>query len=405
MVLAARALGPAEYGVLILVHTYTVTVGGIVSFPGWHAVVRYGAEAVAADDVPRMMRLLRFTATLELGVGVAAIVAAMALAPWIGPRLGWSDQALAFAVPYSFAVLASVRSTPAGLLQLLGRFGWLGLHNIVAPLVRLLGAAAVVLLHSGLKGFLVVWLSAALAEWLSLWLLGLLALRAHVGADVGHIRKHGVLAENHGLWRFMWSANADITFSELAGRLAPLSVGWMLGPAAAGLYALAQRATVILVQPAQILGQAAFAELARMVAAGASPHAVRHALARTGAIAMAVSVPIFVLMVLFSDPLIRALGGSAYVDAGALMIWLAAARLMLMAGPPTSAALTAMGHPGLSVRANLISSLGLFPLLPLLLWRFAAAGAGLHAVLQAFTVTVLLIAFFLRHTRSGAPVA
>ena len=179
MVLAARALGPAEYGVLILVHTYTMTVGGIVSFPGWHAVVRYGAEAVAADDVPRMMRLLRFTATLELGVGAAAIVAAMALAPWIGQRLGWSDQALAFAVPYSFAVLASVRSTPAGLLQLMGRFGWLGLHNIVAPLVRLLGAAAVVLSHSGLKGFLVVWLSAALAEWLSLWLLGWLALRTH----------------------------------------------------------------------------------------------------------------------------------------------------------------------------------------------------------------------------------
>ncbi|MDX2301005.1 MAG: lipopolysaccharide biosynthesis protein [Xanthomonadaceae bacterium] len=405
MVLVARALGPAEYGVLILVHTYTMTVGGIVSFPGWHAVVRYGAEAVAADDVPRMMRLLRFTATLELGVGVAAIVAAMALAPWIGPRLGWSDQALAFAVPYSFAVLASVRSTPAGLLQLMGRFGWLGLHNIVAPLVRLLGAAAVVLSHSGLKGFLVVWLSAALAEWLSLWLLGWLALRTHGHSTLMSVSLDGIHAENPGLWRFMLAANADIAFSELAGRLAPLTIGWVLGPAAAGLYALAQRATVILVQPAQILGQAAFAELARLVAGGGSPPAVRHALARTGAIALSVSVPIVALMVLFSGQLIRALGGAAYASAATIMIWLVAARLLLMVAPPISAALTAMGQPGLSVRANLFSSLGLLPLLPLLLWQFEVAGAGLHALLQAFMASAMLVLFVLRITRPlAAPV-
>ncbi|WP_231636115.1 hypothetical protein [Novosphingobium sp. ST904] len=59
-----------------------------------------------------------------------------------------------------------------------------------------------------------------------------------------------------------------MTLSELAGRVAPLVVGWVLGPAMAGLYSVAQRATVIIAQPAQILGNTAYAELAHVVADG-----------------------------------------------------------------------------------------------------------------------------------------
>ena len=121
MVIAVRALGARDYGVLILVHTYTVTVGGIIEFPGWHAVVRYGAQAVEGGDRDRLIRLLRLTSLLELGCGALAVVVAATMAPFFGARLGWSPGAMAFAVPYSFAVLATIRSAPSGYLQLVGR--------------------------------------------------------------------------------------------------------------------------------------------------------------------------------------------------------------------------------------------------------------------------------------------
>ena len=76
MVIATHALGPVDYGVLVLVHGFAMTVGGIVEFPGWHAIVRYGAQALAEDDHPRLMRLLRFAALVEGAGGVASIVAA-----------------------------------------------------------------------------------------------------------------------------------------------------------------------------------------------------------------------------------------------------------------------------------------------------------------------------------------
>lgn len=210
MVIAARSLGRADYGMLILVHTYVMAVAGIVEFPGWHAVVRYGAETLVEENPPRLTRLMAYAGGVELACGGLAVVAAAALAPIVGPQLGWSSEAVTFAMPYSLAALATVRATPAGYLQLTGRFDLLGAHNTVAPLVRLAGAAIAAFSHAGLRGFLVVWLIAALAEWVSMWALGLVAVRSRVSRD--HLRGGlgGTPAENPGLWRFMWAPTSTL---------------------------------------------------------------------------------------------------------------------------------------------------------------------------------------------------
>lgn len=398
MAIAARALGPTSYGVLILLHTYTITVGGIVNFPGWHAVVRYGAMANAKSDTHRVIRLLRTVGTVELAAGVAAILCAMALAPIIGPRLGWDQTALHFAGVYSLAVLASVRSTPAGLLQLMRRFDLLGFHNMVAPAVRLVGAVLVLFLGAGLKGFLIAWLVAALAECGALWAMGIVVARRQFGhhALIGGVR--GVRQDNPGIWRFMLAANADVTFSELAGRVAPLTVGWVLGPASAGLYAVAQRVTVIFAQPAQILGQAAYAELARLAAGHGRGLAIRQALLRCIAIALASALPVLALILLFSSQTLGLIAGKGFEAAATVMLLLALARVVQLAAPPVSAALVALGRPAASVTANLLSSLGLWALLPLFMWKWGLAGAGAQAIVQSFVAMLLLGGFIWKAT-------
>jgi len=405
MALATRALGPRDYGILVLVHTYAMTVGGLVAFPGWHAIVRFGAQAVAIDDRPRLARLLRFVGLVEGAGGLLAVIVAALLAPVVGRQLGWSPTAMAFAGPYSLAVLGSIRATPAGYLQLAGRFDLIGAHNLIAPFVRLAGAMWAVGIHAGLRGFLVAWLAAALAEWAVLWTMGVIVARRRLGATPILGGLTGVLAENPGVWRFMFAANADITLGEASARLAPLAVGWTLGPVAAGFYAVGQRVTVVLAQPAQILGQAAYAELARLAAGGGRGAEVRQALLRCLFVAGAVAVPVLALIAIFSRELAVLVGGRAFATAGGIILWLALARTMLLFAPPTSAALTALGRPGLSVIANLAAGVGLLGLLPPMLIWLGLTGAGLHALLTAVAASGLLAGFLWRETRGPSRAA
>ena len=399
MIIAARALGPADYGVLMLVHTFAMTVGGIVEFPGWHAIVRYGAEALAAKDHGRLGRLLRFAGAVELTGGAAAVATAAVLGPLLGSRLGWSPVAVAFALPYSLAVLASIRATPAGYLQLVGRFDLLAMHTLAAPMMRLVGAGIAVEMGTGLHGFLIAWLVAALVEWASLWAIGLWVARRELGTVplVGPIR--GVTSENEGIWRFMIGANADVTFGELAGRIPPLLIGATLGSVATGLYSLAQRVTVVLAAPAQVLGQAAYAELARLVAAGGHGAPLRRALSHSVRIALVAAAPVVIVLLLFGRQVAVLIGGPAYAGAAGLLVWLTLARTILLAGPTASAALVALGRPSLSVVANLGSAFATLPLLVMLLRVFGIMGAGWQALVQAAVAAGLLTFFVGRESR------
>lgn len=395
--MATRFLGPTDYGVLVLVHGYVTTVCGIIEFPAWQAIIRYGAEANRDGAGQRLSRLLRFGAKVELAGGALAILFAMILAPVIGPHLGWTPKAMAFAQVYSFAVLGSVRSTPAGYLQLMGRFDLLGLHNLVQPLVRLIGAGVVIGFGWGVKSFLAAWLLAAIAEFLVMWGLGLWLAHKHLGASLWNPSRGRASDENPGIWRFLVASNADVTLSELAGRVAPLLVGWVLGPAIAGLYAVAQRATVIIAQPAQILGNTAYAELARIVAAGQGGAVLRRTLAKVIGIALLAATPVVVIVTLFPYQIDRMLAGPNFVDAAMVMIVLVVARAIALIGPPCSSAISALGHPARSMSANLFASLAVIPVLPWLLERYGLMGAGMATVAQA-TLSSSLLVFLVWHS-------
>jgi len=401
LAIGTRTLGPENFGVLVLVHGYAVTVGGLFEFPAWQAIVRYGAEAEREGDHNRLSRLLRFSTRVELSGGLAGLLAAALLAPLVGPQLGWSETALAMALPYSFAVLGSMRAAPAGYLQLIDRFGLLGWHNLVAPGVRLVGAVMAASLGLGLHAFLVVWLVAALAECLSLWGMAWFLAQKRLGRTLLSPSPGNVVKENSGLWSFVVASNTDTKLSELAGRATPLIVGAILGPAAAGLYAVAHRAGTVIAQPAQILGNTAYPELARMIASGQSGAPLRQTLTRVISLATAACIPLVLIAWMASEQIVLLFAGKDFLDAAPLLAALVTARAIAVGTKPCSAALTALGRPSWSAAVNLGLGLVFLPLLAVLLQRYELVGAGWQALLQAATATATLMVLVRLRSRAA----
>lgn len=395
LIIATRTLGAADYGVLILVNAYVVMIGGVVAFSGFHGVVRYGAIALEAGDHGGLARIIRTMTIVEVACGAAAIAIAALLAPLIGPRLGWSSGAVEAAIPYSLAVMGTMRATPQGVLQIARRFDLIGLHQAVMPAIRLIGALAIWLWGGGLIGFILVWLFAAIVEGVSMWWFALGAWRRMVGDEPLLGPWRGALREHDGFRSFILITNFDLTLRELAPNLAPLTVGWLLGPAAAGLLALAQRATALLQQPATLLAQASYAVLAEQ-AAKAEFTALRHTVWRSAVLAMLVAVPIVAIIALAGGGLLSAIGGKSFAGGAVLLVLIAMSRLTALGATPIAAGLTALGRPQRSMMVALVTNLGMYPLLPLLLYLAGIDGAGWHAFIQNGVALLAMIFFFLR---------
>ncbi len=393
LVIVARTLGASDYGVLILIHAYVTLIGGIVAFSGWHGLVRFGTIALETGDHERLLKVGRFLSLVEGAFGLAAIVVAIILVPIVGPHMDWPPDAMRFATVYSLATLANVRSTPLGLLQLAGRFDLIAAHHLVMPIVRLVGSVLVWWLGGGLLGFLAVWLVAAIAEWAGMWALGLWVLhRMRLDARLfGSVR--GAIAENDGLLPFITTTNVDITLRELAPRLIPLAIGWVLSPAATGLFSLAQRASTVLEQPALLLGQASYVVIAKLVAARDQARISRVVWQSAGT-ALLLSLPVLVVLAFFSTPLLGLVGGKSFRGGATLLLLLAVARVIAISAPPFTSALIAMGFPSRSIMVNLLANLLLLPLLPLFLLRLGVNGAGWHAILQSAIATLALAWWF-----------
>lgn len=398
LVIVARTLGVRDYGVLVLVNGYAVFIGSLFAFSGFHGVVRYGALAMEAGDPARLARIVRFMAMVEGMFGLLALAVAVIAVPIVGPRLGWSADAMRIAIPYSLAVFANVRATPQGLLQIAGRFDLVGLHQAVSPTVRLIGTLIVWGCGGGLEAFLFVWLLSSVAEGAAMWALGLIAWRKLVAGERLRGPWRGLLRDGEGFGRFILVTNFDISLRELAPNLAPLTIGWMLGPVAAGLFSLAQRATTLLQQPAILLSQASYAVLADLVARRRIDQ-LRRTVWRSAALAGGIAAPIVLAFWLAGDRLLPLLGGRSFHGGVAIVTLIAGARLAALIASPLTAGLTALGRPQRSMAVTLATNLLLYPLLPLLIWWHGLHGAGLHALAQNVIAAGMLILFFRRDTR------
>jgi len=389
--LAARTLGMEAFGLLSLVHGLVFGLSQIIRFQTWQAVVRFGAQALEADDPARLQRLLRFTTGLD---AAAAIVGFSIIAFAIGPAGEWLSVPGEFHGVvrwYGLSIITMVMAaTPLGVLRLLDRFDLISLQTTIAPAIRLLGTLMLFFSGGDLMDFLVVWFVAAVASRIVL-----------LGMAWSQLRQRGLLRHfwrlpdrdpEVGIWRFILSLNLSRGLFVSQPQIGLLLAGGLLGPAAAGVFRIAQQFSDVLIKPAtKLLVPAIYPELAKLQSE--QNHDQRRSMVlRMSLLVGGIAASVLIVLVVFGEVMITSFVGAEYAPAYTPMLWLALGGLISVIAFPLEPLLSSTGRTRQIVFAQLLATVLYLTLALILVNAHGLSGvamATLGAVLGSTTVLAL----------------
>ncbi len=331
--ISARVLGPGGFGLLAMVHAYTLIMRGLVNVKPFEAIIRYGVPLVERDEFGALGRLMRACLVIDCASALLATAIAELGVPLMTRAGLWPASFEPVAAGYCLLLLFMGQATASGALRLFDRFDAISIALVVGNGLRLAGVAVVgFVLEPSLTAFAAVWAVSQVVQYLAVQVLGWRVARARVGRDHlrGRVRLRDVGGEHPGIWRFMhvvyWQSSLDL----VAKPLGTLLAGASLGADGAALFRIAREFANVVSKPALLARQAIYPDLARLRHHGdaAFTRLILAAAALLGVPALAATG----LSVWFGAPLLGFALGSGYEQAAALLTWLIGAAALELAG-------------------------------------------------------------------------
>ncbi len=391
--LSARGLGLEQFGVFVLLQTYVNVIMALATFQSWQAVIRYGAICIENKNTAAFQALLKFTTLLDIaGVVVGATIGYFG-APLLGPYLGWSYQAIAYAQPFSLLILFTVLATPTGLLRLYNRFDVLAWQAVVTPLFRLIGIGLAVLFAAPFWVYLVAWFIASVVGGAVLVFAGLREAARHGVLTGMTFSLHGITAPHGGIWRFSIFSNLHASLQIVTGQMSTLLVGMLAGPSAAGLFKIGRDVATAISKPAELLNQSIYPEFARLGSRN-EWHDFKGLILRGVSVAGTGGLVVLAAAFFGGHLFISAFFGPDFVSAYLPLILLVATAGVTLCAFPMDPALYAMGRPSIPLRIDTVVILAIYlPMLVLLTQRYGPMGAAI-ASLAAAIASLFGMTFF-----------
>jgi O-antigen/teichoic acid export membrane protein len=392
--LMARALGPAEFGLVVLTHTYIVLVRGLFNVKQYLAIVRWGVPALDTGNIGAVRRLIRICWRLDGLNCIAATAAAFALAPLIGPYLGMDQDQVNMLTLYSLVLLTTGNRTAVGILRLFDKFDILGRKETIGPGIQLLGVTIAWWLECPMSVFIGVYAFSFVAGELYLTYFGHREYRREIAhAPEEEQPKRARMAEFPGLRQFLWitywQSNVDLIPKHGSIMLA----GVLLGPSDAGLLRLARQLSTTLSKPAGLIRQVIFPDLTRSWNQGNKDFG--KIVFRTSALAGSVGLLFVVVGYLGGEFLLDRLVGESFVAAAPVLTLLLLASTFDLTAASLRSAAYAIGHAAKVLRLYALSAVIYLLLFFVCTMQLGLVGSGVAAALAA-AIPPLAMAFMIR---------
>jgi len=396
--LMARALGPAEFGMVILMQTYVLLIRGLFNVKQFQGIIRYGVPALDASDTRTLRRLITICWRVDRRTSIAATVLAATLAHLLGPSLGMDREQVMLLSAYSLVLLTSGNITAIGILRLYDQFDTLGRKETIGPIFRFFGVAIAWWVEAPFAAYIAILAVAYVAENFYLTWAGRRIYRQHVGAtpedeDHSDARMAEFSGLRHFLWITYWQSNIDLIPKHVSVMLA----GALLGATDAGLLRLARQFSTLLAKPATLIRQVVFLDLTRSWNQGSTDFklvAYRTALVGGG---------IGLLFVLggyfFGEVLLTTIIGEEFVAAAPVLTLLLLAATFEITASSLRAAAYAIGHASKVLRLSVLTAVIYLTLFTALSLEMGLIGTGIAACAAAALPPLVMAILIARSTR------
>ena len=398
--LMARSLGPAEFGLVILMQTYVVLIHTMFDFGSVDAVVRFGVPAEKISDRRTLGRLIKLCRRIDKFASVAATLLAISLAPFAGPYMGIDKHHVIILMGYSLVLLTARTGTATGILRLYDRFDILGRQMTIAPTIRFLGVAIAWWLNASLLVYAIIWASAYAAENAYMLLYVKHKYNLRINDEVAKAELTNVkFSDFEGLRGFIWVSYWQSNLDDLPKHLTMILIGYILGPAEAGLLRLARELSSMLAKPAFLIRQVIFVDLTRSWGQGNS--SFNHIAYRTAILGGALGLLFVLTSYFFGAHLLNSLLGNQFVNANNILTLLLLAASIDLAASPIRSALYAMGNASKAFQINLSCTVIYLLILSMLTRQLGLIGVGLAAIITA-ALTLAGMLLLMRSIKSPA---
>ena len=376
--LMARSLGPTEFGMVVLIHTYAMLIRALLDFGSVDAIVRFGVPAHDAGDSNALGRLIKVCRRIDKQTSITAALLAFVVAPLAGPSMGMDNQHVMLLMAYSLVLITTGTGTAEGILRLYDRFDILGRQMTIAPTIRFMGVVIAWWLSAPIQVFVVVWATGYAAENFYLMWHAKHKYNTHIKQALAGVSVKGAaLADFNGLRHFLWVTYWQSNLDVLPKHITTVLVGYLLGPAEAGLLRLARELSSMLSKPALLIRQVIFADLTRNWNQGNQAFDV--IAYRTALLGGLLGMLFVVTSYFFGEYLLATLLGQQFVAAKAVLTFMLLAATLDLAASPLRSALYAMGYALKAMRLYVLSTIMYLGLFVLLTKEMGLIGAGLAA--------------------------
>ena len=388
LAILTRTLGVAGFGEFMVIVGAIQVLTAILKLQTWQAVVQYGVPYLLAGQHQAFRKLSAQNFWIEFIGGLAACGVLWLMLPYGAAQFGWNPAVEQAIMGYGLIVFLSVRSTPTGILRAQDRFSGNAFGDAIIPIVRFAGALVLLATAPSMTGFLIVW---GLSEFVSFVVMWLMVWRRHDANNPVEDQPAAAVAppSRKEFIAFLLFTNLAYLVSVIRERLVVVIVGFFVGPAAAGLFRLADQLANSLNRLAEVFARPLFAELSRLFAIGQSrkSRALFWRSLRVSAISGGI---LFICLLLLGKHIIALISGPEYVAAYPILLLLGAATIISLSGLGLEPLLQAAGRARSALVARLAGLVALGLLLAVFLPEFGTIGASWVMLISAILTTMIL---------------